>query len=142
MRFASAAGTLPSIPTRRPAITPLETARRAYGAATIGYGTYALARPSHLARQLGIDEHTATRLGRAFGVRDVSHGLWLLSARTRRSRTRALQARVIIDVADALLCGMLAPHPAGRARGAGAATGWATLASALLIADRRAGRSR
>lgn len=113
-----------------------------YGAATAGYGAYSLIDPDHLSRQLGLDKVTATRLGRAFGVRDLTIGLSLLLTSSAQTRQRLLGSRVAIDVADAVGIGVLSPKPEGRKRGAAVAGFWGAIALALLVAQRRATNAR
>ena len=125
-----------------PTINALTVTQRVYGAATAGYGAYSLIAPEHLSRQLGLDNETATRLGRAFGVRDLTIGLSLLVTSNAQTRQRLLGSRVAIDMADAVGIGVLSPKPEGRKRGAAVAGFWGAIALALLVAQRRATNAR
>lgn len=131
--------TRPTPPTTRKAatITALRTATRVYGALTTAYGLYALGRPQHLSRQLGVNPQTASRLGRALGLRDLASGLAIALAPTPDAVRGGLVARTTFDSLDAVGFGVLAPTADGGRKAAGVAAVWGALGAALLLAHGR-----
>jgi hypothetical protein len=112
---------------------------RALGLATLSFGVLEFAKPDVWARPTGLGSASpAMRTWHhTLGARDVTSGIALLAARPGPALRAATLFRIVSDLTDALAFGINAPTPALKAKGAGAAVGYAAL-NALSL--RRTGR--
>lgn len=116
-------------------------ATRIFGLLTAGYGAYAVARPHHLTRQVGIDPHTARRTGHVLGTRDMLSGAAIVITAPSTTAGIPLLVRAVFDGIDTIGFGVLSPSQTGRRKAAGAAATWGVAASLLYAAHRRAAGS-
>ncbi|HYE21256.1 MAG TPA: hypothetical protein VEA69_22610 [Tepidisphaeraceae bacterium] len=98
----------------RPKTSNDYAAARALGWASIGIGLTELLAPRQLEEAMGIDpDDTNTNVLRALGVRELAHGVDCL---TRKDPTYAVWGRVVGDVLDTALLGVVGAktrNPAG-----------------------------
>ncbi len=107
---------------------------RALGVLTAAYGTYALLRPTSVARQLHTDRpRTAVRASRAIGVRDVLSGAAMVAAPAGAMLNTAVAARVAADTSDALFLSRLSADPARRNLVRAVALGWGAACAAAGV---------
>lgn len=116
-----------------------ETAARGLGWAGIAIGAAEIAAPQRLERMLGVGNGRTTGVLRALGVREIGHGIDILS---HRDPTPGVWSRVAGDVLDGILlavAGMKTRNPRGLAMVAAMVAG---IALADLLAARQLSRRK
>jgi hypothetical protein len=114
---------------------------RVLGAATAAYSAAIIVEPRLLAKPCGLTTATGqvppgTRaLIGAIGARDTAIGVAMMSAARGRPLRVALAARVVSDLADAVLFGLSIKDRKARAKVAGFAAGWAAVCAASALAQ-------
>jgi hypothetical protein len=116
----------------------VRVAVRILGGLTAGYGMFELTQAETIAGQAGLDASApALRiLTGTLGVRDIVSGLAMLAARTPRGRSAAVTARVLFDLADAVLFAALLPNGAPKAKVAAVAGSWGAICGIAHLAGR------
>src|SRR5688500_11318649 len=104
-------------------------ASRAMSAASLAYGVYALAKPSHLANVMDADDSDRAwydNLAKAYGVRDLAVSLLGVFG-PARAVAWSMRGRIAGDLADCVT--LVAKADEGKVRGKVAAVtlGWAAL---------------
>jgi hypothetical protein len=107
---------------------------RALGVATLSFGVLEFAKPDVWTRPTGLGGASpATRAWHhTLGARDVTSGVALLVAKPGPALRAATLFRIVSDLTDAVAFGINAPTPALKAKGAGAAGGYAALVALSL----------
>jgi len=110
-------------------------------AATAGYAVFALVKPRHLGKALTrspLKQPEYDVVAQLFGPRDLAVSALALFAPTPVAQERAMIARVVLDLSDAVLLTREASHAAGKAKVLGATITWASLNVGAILADRKA----
>lgn len=110
-------------------------------AATAGYAVFALAKPRHLGTALTkspLKRPEYDLVARMFGPRDLAVSALALLAPSPVALERAMIARVVLDLSDAVLLTPEATTKVAKAKVLGATLTWAGLNVAAIRADRRA----
>jgi len=108
-------------------------------AATAGYAVFALVKPRHLGTALTkspLKQPEYDVVARLFGPRDLTVSALALLAPSPVALERAMIARVVLDLSDAVLLTREASNAGGRAKVLGATITWASLNVAAILADR------
>jgi len=104
-------------------------ASRAMSAATLAYGAYALAKPSHLADAMDADDGDRAwyeNLARAYGVRDLVVSLLGIFG-PARAVAWSMRGRIAGDLADCVTLVTKADEGKVRGKVAAVTVGWAAL---------------
>ena len=108
---------------------------RALGVATLSFGVVEFAKPDVWAKPTGLGDGVSPAMRtwhHTLGARDVTSGVALLLAPAGPALRTATLYRIVSDLTDALAFGINAPTPALKAKGAGAAVGYAALVALSL----------